>query len=198
MFVALELVGIGVFAASGALAAVRSRLDVFAALALGISTGLVGGILRDLLLGLTPPTMLRGWAYLVVPTGVALLVCRFHPAVTRLRRAVLLTDAVGLGLATTVGTVTALAAEASVVPACLIGATAGIGGGVLRDVLLREVPVVLRPGVYALAALAGAAVVALGQWWELPTLPVTLVAAALIVGMRAVVLWQSWRAPAPA
>lgn len=82
--------------------------------------------------------------------------------------------------------------------ACLIGMTTGIAGGVLRDVLLREVPIVLRQEVYGLAALAGAAVVALGGQWELPILPVALVAAALTVGMRVVALQRGWRAPAPA
>ncbi len=107
----------------------------------------------------------------------------------------LLTDAVGLGLFTTVGTVMALAAGGAAVTACLIGMTTGIAGGVLRDVLLREVPVVLRQQIYALAALAGAVVVALGERLGLPALPVTLVAAVLAVGLRVVALWRYWTRP---
>lgn len=198
MLAALDLVGIGVFAASGALAAVRARLDVFGVVALGVATGLAGGVVRDLLLGVTPPITLRSWPYLLVPAGVALLTVRFHPTITRLRRAVLLTDAVGLGLLSTAGAATALATPVPIMPGCLVGMATGIAGGVVRDMLLREVPVVLRPDIYGLAALAGMAVVALGERLSLPVLPVTLVAAALATGLRVGALWRRWRTPASA
>ncbi len=193
----LDLLGIGVFAASGALAAVRARLDVFGVTVLGVITALAGGTLRDVLLGITPPVTLRGWPYLFVPALTALVVFRFPPAIVRLRRAVLLADAVGLALFTTAGTSIALRAGVPAVTSCLIGMTAGIGGGVLRDLLLRQVPMVLLREVYALAAFCGAVVVAVGDRMALPAGAVALVGATLVVALRVSALRRRWNAPVP-
>ncbi|MGH3860565.1 trimeric intracellular cation channel family protein [Actinokineospora sp.] len=195
VIVVLELVGLAVFAASGALAAVRARLDLFGVVVLGLTTALGGGIIRDVLLGITPPTTLRNWPYLVVPIATALGVFAFHPQVARLRKAVLLADAVGLGLFTVSGTATALAVGVPAYTACLIGMTAGIGGGAMRDLLLREIPLVLRREIYALAALAGAIVVVAGARLGLPSVLVTAVGATLVVVIRLVALWRRWNAP---
>lgn len=197
MLLVLDLVGVAVFAASGALAAVHARLDVFGVIVLATLTALGGGIVRDVLLGITPPSTLRQWPYLLVPAAVALLVFRWHPAVTRLRRGVQLADALGLALFVTTGTVTALATGAPAVTAALVGVITGVGGGVLRDVLLREIPTVLRREIYALAALSGAAVVVAGDAVGLPQLPVTLAAALLVAGVRVLALWRRWNAPTP-
>ncbi|HWC84143.1 MAG TPA: trimeric intracellular cation channel family protein [Pseudonocardiaceae bacterium] len=197
LFNVLNLLGVAVFAASGALAAVRARLDLFGVVVLGLSTALGGGVLRDLLLGVHPPVALRSWPYLLVAALVSVLVFLLHPQVARLRRAMLLADAVGLGLFVTAGTGTALAAGVPGYGACLIGMTTGIGGGVLRDVLLREIPLVLRKEIYAVAALAGAILVALGSWLRLPAGPVTVVGAVLVVVVRVVALWRRWNAPVP-
>jgi uncharacterized membrane protein YeiH len=193
--VVLDLIGIAVFAASGALAAVRTRLDAFGVVVLGMTTALGGGIVRDVLLGVHPPATLRDWRYLLVPIVTSLVVFWLHPQVARLRRGVLLADAVGLGLFTVSGTTTALASGVPAYTACLIGMTTGIGGGALRDVLLREIPLVLRKEIYALAALAGGAVVVLGAKLGWPAGPVAIVGAALTVMIRLVALWRHWNAP---
>ncbi|WP_158895123.1 trimeric intracellular cation channel family protein [Amycolatopsis anabasis] len=195
LLTALEMLGLAAFAASGALAAVRARLDLFGVVVLGLTTALGGGIIRDVLLGIHPPTTLRTWPYLAACAAVALVVFAFHPQVARLRRAVLLADALGLGVFATAGTTTALAAGTPVYAACLIGMTTGIGGGALRDLLLREIPLVLRREIYAVAALAGAVLVGLGHLLRLPAGPVTVVAAAAVVGLRVVALWRRWDAP---
>lgn len=197
LLLVLDLVGIAVFAASGALAAVRFSLDVFGVCVLGATTAIGGGVLRDVLLGATPPAALRDWRYLAVPLVVALVVFRFHPAVAGQRRAILLADAAGMGLFAGTGTATALAADASVLASCLIGMTTAIGGGVLRDLLLREIPVVLRREIYALAALGGAVVVAVGQRTGLPDGPVLVAAVVLAGGVRLLALWRHWNAPTP-
>lgn len=193
----LNLVGVGVFAASGALAAVRARLDLFGVIVLGLSTALGGGVLRDLLLGVHPPVALRSWPYLLVAALVSVFVFLLHPQVARLRRAMLLADAVGLGLFVTAGTTTALAAHLPGYAACLIGMTSGIGGGAVRDLLLRQIPLVLRREIYAVAALAGAVLVVVGDWLRLPAGPVTVVGAVLIVVIRVLALWRRWNAPVP-
>ena len=197
VLVTLDLLGIGVFAASVALAAVRARLDVFGVTALSVITALSDGILRDVLLGITPPVTLRSWPYLFVPALTALVVFRFPPAFVRLRRAVLPADAVGLALFTTAGTSIALVAGVPAVTSCLIGVTTGIGGGVLRDLLLRQVPIVLRRDVYALAALCGAVVVAVGDRLALPAGAVALVGATSVMALRVSALHRRWNAPVP-
>ncbi|WP_026422723.1 trimeric intracellular cation channel family protein [Actinokineospora inagensis] len=195
LLVVLELAGLVVFAASGALAAVRARLDVFGVVVLGLTTALGGGVIRDVLLGVHPPTSLRDWPYLLVPVAAALAVFGFHPQVAKLRRAVLLADAIGLGLFTVSGTATALKTGVPAYTACLIGMTAGIGGGAMRDLLLREIPLVLRREIYALASLAGAVVVVVGARVAWPAVPVTVAAAAIVVTIRLVSLWRQWHAP---
>ncbi|MFC4942466.1 trimeric intracellular cation channel family protein [Pseudonocardia sp. GCM10023141] len=195
LLLVLDLIGVAVFAASGALAAVHARLDVFGVVVLAGITALGGGIVRDLLLGLTPPSSLRQWPYLIVPAVVALLVFRWHPTVARLRRAVQLADALGLALFVTTGTATALRVGAPAATAGLVGVITGVGGGVVRDVLLTEIPTVLRREIYALAAALGAAVVVTGDALGLPATPVALGAAALVATVRLLALWRHWNAP---
>lgn len=195
MLTVLEMLGLVAFAASGALAAVRARLDVFGVAVLGLTTAVGGGIVRDVLLGVHPPTTLRTWPYLTAGVLTALVVFFFHPQVARLRRAVLVADAVGLGVFATSGTAVALHLGAPVYTACLIGMTTGIGGGAIRDLLLREIPLVLRREIYALAALLGAGLVGAGHLLHLPQAPVTAVAAAAVVIVRLLALWRKWNAP---
>jgi len=195
--VVIELIGLVAFAASGALAAVRARLDVFGVVVLGLTTALGGGIIRDVLLGVHPPTTLRSWPYLLTAAVTGLVVFFFHPQVARLRRAVLLADAVGLGVFVTAGTTTALQHQVPAYTACLIGMTVGIGGGAIRDVLLREIPMVLRKEIYAVAALVGSVAVAVTAWLGLPDLWGTVIGSALVVAIRLTALWRHWNAPVP-
>jgi uncharacterized membrane protein YeiH len=193
----LDLLGVAVFAASGALAAVHARLDVFGVTVLAAVTALGGGIVRDVLLGVTPPSTLQQWPYLLVPAVVALIVFRWHPAVARLRRGVQLADALGLALFVTTGTAVALGTGAPAVTAALVGVITGVGGGVLRDVLLNEIPTVLRRDVYAIAGAAGAAVVVAGDALRLDQVPVALGAALLVAVIRILALWRRWNVPLP-
>jgi len=192
-----DLVGITAFAASGAMAGVRARLDIFGVCVLGATTALGGGVLRDVLLGITPPASVSDWRYLLTPIVVALLVFRFHPRIARLRRGVLVLDAAGMGLFATGGAASALQHGAGVAAACVIGMTTAIGGGALRDVLLREVPFVLRKEIYALAALAGAAVVVVTTAAGLHPGVAAALGATLAIALRWIALWRHWNAPVP-
>jgi uncharacterized membrane protein YeiH len=155
----LNLLGTFVFGLSGGLAAVRARLDVFGVLVLAAAVGLAGGIVRDLLIG-APPATFRDWRYLVA-VGAAAAVCFFAGAVLeRVQRSILFFDAMGLAVFCVTGATKALDYHLGPVQAIILGAITGIGGGMLRDVLLGEVPSVLRHELYAIPALAGAAVVA--------------------------------------
>ena len=154
----LNLVGTFVFGLSGGLAAVRARLDLFGVLALAAVVGLAGGITRDLLIGV-PPATFRDWRYLAA-VGAAGLVCFLAmPALERIWRGVLVFDAVGLAVFCVTGASKAMDFKVGPVPAIILGAITAIGGGLIRDVLLRQVPTVLRHELYAIPALLGAAVV---------------------------------------
>jgi uncharacterized membrane protein YeiH len=158
----LNLLGTFVFGLSGGLAAVRARLDVFGVLVLAGVVGLAGGIVRDLLIG-APPATFRDWRYLAA-VGLAGAVCFFAgPAAERVQHRVLLFDAMGLAVFCVAGASKALDYDLGPVQAVILGAITGIGGGMLRDVLLGEVPTVLRRELYAIPALIGAGVVAVAH-----------------------------------
>jgi uncharacterized membrane protein YeiH len=195
--VVLELVGIFVFAITGALVAVRKNLDVFGALVLAGTTGLGGGFLRDVLIGATPPTALADWRYLMVPVGAGLLTFWFHPALGRMERTVTVFDAFGLGLFCVTGALKALDYGLGPVPAALMGMVTGIGGGMARDLLASRVPVVFRGELYATPALAGAFVAVLGARQELPVVVVAAAGAGLCTIWRLIALWRHWQAPRP-
>jgi uncharacterized membrane protein YeiH len=185
LVLALNLAGTFIFGLSGGLAGVRARLDLFGIVVLAAVVGLAGGVTRDLLIG-TPPATFRDWRYLAA-TGAAGLVCFFaRPALERIQRSVLVFDAVGLGLFSVTGATKALDFGVGAVPAILLGAITGIGGGMLRDVLLREVPTVLRHDLYAIPALLGAGVVVVAQvnGSSNPVFPV--LGAVVCVGVRLV------------
>src|SRR6476620_2579777 len=148
LILALNLAATFVFGLSGGLAAVRARLDLFGVLVLAAVVGLAGGITRDLLIGV-PPATFRDWRYLAAAAAAG-LVCFFgRPLLERIKRSVLIFDAVGLGLFCVTGATKALDFGVGPVPAILLGAITGVGGGMLRDVLLGEVPTVLRHELYA-------------------------------------------------
>lgn len=195
--VVADLLGIFVFAISGALVAVRRDTDVFGVLVLALTTGLGGGFLRDVLIDATPPAALADWRYLLVPVAAGLVTFWFHPAVGRMERTVNVFDAFGLGLFCATGAVKALAYGLGPVPAALMGMVTGIGGGMARDLLAQRLPVVFRGELYATPALAGAGVAVLGSRLELPALLVTLAGAGLCTVWRLLALWRGWQAPKP-
>ena len=158
LLLVLNLVGTFVFGLSGGLAAVRARLDLFGVVVLAIAVGLTGGITRDLLIGV-PPATFRDWRYVAVAGGAGVVTFVASATVGRFGRSINVFDAGGLSLFCVTGAATALQHRVGPVEAVMLGAITGIGGGMLRDILLREVPVVLREGLYAIPALCGAAVV---------------------------------------
>ena len=187
LILVLNLVGTFIFGISGGLAAVRAKLDLFGIVVLAGVVALAGGITRDLLIGV-PPATFRDWRYLAAAAAAG-LVCYFgRPVLERVYRSVLVFDAVGLGLFCVTGATKALDFGVGPVPAILLGAITGIGGGILRDVLLRDVPTVLRHELYAVPALLGAGVLVVAQTTgsESPVFPV--LGAALCVGLRLVSL----------
>ena len=195
--VVADLVGIFVFAISGALVAVRKGLDVFGVLVLAGTTGLGGGFLRDVLIDATPPAALTDWRYLVAPVVAGVLTFYLHPALGRMERAVNILDAYGLGLFCVTGALTALDHGLGVLPAALMGMVTAIGGGMVRDLLASRVPVVFRGELYAIPALAGAVVAVAGAHTDVPELVVALAGGGLCTSWRLVAIWRHWQAPVP-
>lgn len=191
----LDLVGVFVFALSGALAAVRARLDIFGVIVIAAVTALGGGVLRDTLLAANPPYSFRHWPYLLAPVLAGMMVFWWHPQIARLRKPVLVLDAAGLGLFTVTATERSLDAGLGLPAACVVGVITAIGGGVLRDVLLRQIPVVLQREIYAVAALVGAALVCLGRAVELLGAPWLIATAVVVFAVRLLALLRHWSAP---
>lgn len=196
--VVLDLVGIFVFAITGALVAVRKELDLFGVLVLAGTTGLGGGFLRDVLIDATPPAALADWRYLMVPLAAGLVTFWFHPTLGRLERTVTVFDAFGLSVFCVAGALKALDYGLGPLPAALLGMVTGIGGGMVRDLLAGRVPVVFRGELYATPALAGALVAVLGTRADLPGLLVALAGAGVCLVWRLLAMWRDWRAPMPA
>ena len=193
----LDLAGTFVFAISGASVGVTRRLDMFGVLFLSFVAGNFGGITRDVLIGSVPPAAISDWRYLAISLLAGVITFRWYSAVDRLRSPILVFDAAGLALFAVSGTQKALVFGLSPVMAALLGMVTGIGGGVVRDVLVADTPVVLRTDIYAMAALAGAAVVVIGNLVSLPPTVTTMAGALLCFGLRLMAIHRGWRLPAP-
>ncbi len=195
---ALDLIGTFVFALSGAVAGVKQRLDIFGVLVLSFAAASAGGIMRDLLIGSVPPVALRDWRYLAVSLLAGLVVFIWVPRSRKLSRArnlVLIFDAAGLGLFAVAGTQKALGYGLNPVTAALLGMLTGIGGGMLRDVLVSEIPNVLRADLYAVAALAGAVVVVIGHLMSAEPTGTAVLGAAVCFWLRLFAIRRGWQLP---
>ncbi|THH39114.1 trimeric intracellular cation channel family protein [Aliishimia ponticola] len=191
----LDLAGTFVFGISGAMLAVRRGLDVFGIAALAVAAALAGGMIRDMLLGAEPVAAFAQPLYLWAALAAAGLVFFAHRALERLANPVMLLDALGLGLFAVAGCRKALQFGLDPLPAILLGVLTAVGGGAVRDLLVTEVPRVLREEVYALAALVGAAIVVIGDRLSLPeiwVLPVGVLSAFLL---RVLSVRRGWQAP---
>ena len=195
LLLVLDLVGTFVFALSGATAGVKRRLDLFGVLVLSFAAGNAGGIARDLLIGAVPAAAISDWRYLAVSLFAGIITFYWFSGIDRLRSPVLVFDGAGLALFAVSGTQKALAFGLNPVMAALLGMLTGIGGGMTRDVLLAEIPTVLRADLYAVAALAGAAVVVIGDALRLSSTAMTIAGAALCFGLRVMAIHYGWHLP---
>lgn len=193
----LDFVGVFAFALSGGLAGVRRHFDIFGILTLAVMTALGGGIVRDVMMGITPPRNITNVPLVSAALTAGLLTFFFEGTLERVRRLILLADAVGLGAFAVAGTMTAIHVGHPGLEAVMVGVITAVGGGVLRDVLSGAVPSVFSRDLYALPALLGClltdGVVRLG-WWN-PMWQWGLVA--LVCGLRLAAVRFGWRSPAP-
>lgn len=152
-----EIIGTIAFAISGALVGVEKKLDLFGVIFLSITTAVGGGIFRDIIIGSTPPVVFIKPGYCIISIVTALLTFYFYEQIIKLKNVVLISDAIGLGVFTAVGAKAALNHNLNQVFIVIsMGLITGIGGGILRDVFTKNIPLVFRKEIYAMASIAGA------------------------------------------
>lgn len=193
---AFDLAATLLFAVEGGLAAVEARLDLFGVLVVGFATAVGGGMLRDVLLGDMPPAALRDGRYVAAAVAGGLAAFLLSELVRDIPDGVVTTlDAAALSLFAVSGAAKALSFGTSAPTAALLGALTGVGGGVVRDVLLNETPRVLVGEVYAVAALLGASVMVVGARAGLPRGAAMAVGGCAGFTLRIVSAWQDWDLP---
>ena len=190
----LNYAGIAVFAASGAMVGVRKGFDVFGIATLGVLTGVGGGILRDLLLD-RPPYSIQHWPNITVALIAVAVTTPFAHVVLRMNTAVLVLDAIGMGFFATSGAAIAVDAGASWFAAGLVGLLTAIAGGMLRDVIAREIPYVMGPDdLYAIPAMLGAATYVAIDYFG-PQWVAVAIGSTLATLLRLAALVFHWRLP---
>jgi uncharacterized membrane protein YeiH len=191
-----DIAGTLIFAIEGAVAAVHGNLDLMGLMVLAFATALGGGIIRDLLIGDAPPAALKDWRYAATAFAGAAMVFFLHRPVERhMDSEILFLDAAGLSLFAIVGTRKALVFGLNPLVAVLLGTISGVGGGTIRDVLLAQVPTVLRSDVYATAALAGAIVMAAAYRVGVPRVWAAAFGGTICFCLRVVSVWEHWNLP---
>ncbi len=192
----LNLAGTCAFAISGATIAVQSRLDIFGVMVLAFITAVAGGVIRDLIIGAIPPAAFQSWHVLALTVAAALLTFCATRLVIRLQNVVQLFDAAGLGFFAVDGTQRALLHGIEPVMAGTLGLLTGIGGGILRDVLSGNKPLVLSSGFYASAAIAAIALVLAARALHLSGGEgVAIAAVALCFCLRVLAIYGNWNLP---
>lgn len=196
LLLALDLTGTFAFGLNGALTAVRMvRLDLVGVLTLGMMTALGGGILRDILIGSLPPATFNDVIYLGVAAGGALVAFFISVELERFTKLITLFDAAGLAVFCVTGASKALDYGLGPVQAVLLGALTAVGGGTLRDVVIKRVPNVLTSDFYAVPALVGAALTVLAVRLEVYGVAAALITAAVVFAIRVLGVRYSLRVP---
>ena len=191
----LDLIGTAAFAASGAWVGVRKHMDLFGVLVLGIVTAVGGGTLRDLLLGDIPPFSLQDEAYIYIAITVALVVFINRRRFKLFEKPLLYFDAIGLGTFVVIGTTKAMEFQLGALGAVLMGVMTGTAGGVLRDLLANQVPLILRREIYASACIAGGALLVILEKAGVALPAAALLAAGTVIVVRLLAIHYDWSLP---
>ena len=196
LLLVVDLIGTFVFGLEGASAAIQYNLDLLGILVLAFSTALAGGLIRDLLIGAIPPKAIRDWRYPAAAFFGGAVVILWHSTVSQIPLMFLIVvDAAGLALFAVAGATKALDFGIHPFMAVLMGGITGVGGGTVRDILLARVPMVLQSDIYAVAALAGAAVTIAGLRAKLSPTLMTVLGALACFALRMVAVWRHWNLP---
>jgi uncharacterized membrane protein YeiH len=197
LLIVLDLTGTSVFGLNGALTAMEAeQLDLVGVVTLGMITALGGGIVRDILIGSLPPATFRDWRYLAVAAASAVVAFLSRRFLRRLGHLINLFDAAGLSLFCVTGAAKASAHGLGPLQSTILGAITGVGGGTIRDVVIRRVPTVLTSGLYAVPALVGAAITAVALNFDFYGTAVALAAAFVCFAIRLAGLRYNLNVPA--
>ncbi|HBV49539.1 MAG: trimeric intracellular cation channel family protein [Alistipes sp.] len=194
LFTFIEILGTLAFAISGIRLASAKRFDWFGAYVVGFTTAIGGGTVRDLMLSLTPFWMLDS-TYLFVTAGALLIVIVSGPYLIRFNNTFFIFDAIGLGLFTVVGIEKTLAAGFPLWVGIIMGTITGAAGGVLRDILINEEPLIFRKEIYALACVFGGVVFGLCQWAGLGAGTTEVATALSVIAARVVAVHFGLKLP---
>ena len=198
LLLGLDLTGTFAFGLNGALTAVRAaQLDIVGVITLGMITALGGGIIRDIMLDDLPPATFHDWRYLAVAAAGALVAFAFGGRLDRIAGPIEVLDAVGLSVFAVTGASKAVEFGLGPAQAVILGTITAVGGGTLRDALVRQVPSVMRNGLYAVPALVGAAVTVTAILTGLYGVPAAITAAAACFLIRILGLHFRLNAPRP-
>jgi uncharacterized membrane protein YeiH len=192
---ALDLLGTVAFAASGALAGVRRGMDLLGVVVLGIVTATGGGVVRDLLLNDTPPFCFKNELYLYLALAASIVVFLTPRSFERMNRAMLLLDALGLGTFLVIGTSKALNYHLGFMGAVIMGVMTATCGGLIRDTLSNEIPLILQREIYASACVVGGALFYLLHQLGFPSEVNLPVSAATVIGIRCTAILKGWQLP---
>jgi uncharacterized membrane protein YeiH len=193
---AVDLAGTFLFAVEGATAAIAGHLDLLGIMVLSFATALAGGVIRDSLIGTVPPAAVTNWRYSVVAFAAAGIVFVLHRSVEQVpSMLIMVLDAAGLGLFAIAGTEKALTYGMHPFVAILMGTITGVGGGVVRDILLAQVPGVLRTEMYATAALVGSSVLILCRNLKVSPILAAFAGGSVCFALRVVSVTQHWNLP---
>ena len=195
MVYALDLLGTAAFAASGALAGVRKGMDLLGVIVLGVVTATGGGVVRDVLLHDTPPFCFKNELYLYLAVVASLIVFLAPRKFERLNKAMLLLDALGLGTFLVIGTSKALLFKLGFMGSIIMGVMTATFGGVIRDVLSNEIPLILQREIYATACVVGGAALYLMHQTGVSSLVSLVVAASLVIAIRFAAILKGWQLP---
>ena len=191
----LDLLGTAAFAASGALAGIRRNMDMFGVILLGLVTATGGGTIRDLLLGDTPPFIFQNETYLYVSAIVSLAVFFFYKRLEFLHHPLQYFDAIGLGTFVVIGVGKALDFKLGFFGSVMLGVVTATAGGMIRDILSKQIPMVLQKEVYASACLAGGGLFYLLQFSPLQRNLSLLISATVVVILRLLAIRYNWSLP---
>jgi len=180
----LDYIGTMVFAISGVLTAASKKLDLFGALFIGVVTAIGGGTTRDLLLGVTPVTWLQEYGYILSILAGFIITFLFRKFVVRMRRTLFLFDTIGIGVFTIIGLEKALNIGVNPIVAVIMGMTSAVVGGVIRDTLTNELPLIFHKEIYAMACIAGALFYLFLDWLGSPLAVSELLTIAIIITIR--------------
>ena len=192
---ALDLLGTVAFAASGALAGVRRGMDLLGVIVLGIVTATGGGVIRDVLLNDTPPFCFQNELYLYLAVAASIVVFLTPRSFERMNRAMLLLDALGLGTFLVIGTSKALNFHLGFMGAVIMGVMTATCGGLVRDLLSNQIPLILQREIYASACVVGGALFYFLHQTELPSSVNLAVSALTVIAIRVAAIMQGWQLP---